>query len=113
MKRILLLTAILFSASSMADITCYGTVKNVLQYGNGSINVYMSYRGDYTVMCNIETHWKGVNPEACQGMLSVLLTAQSTGKNIATYYNGDQYTCANLPTYSATPGPVYVGIIEK
>lgn len=113
MKKILLLTAILFSSHSMADITCYGTVKNVLQYGNGSINVYMSYRGDYTVMCNIEKHWKGVSPEACQGMLSVLLTAQSTGKSIATYYSGDQYTCSNLPHYGSAPGPIYVGILGE
>ncbi|AIU68023.1 hypothetical protein ABF162_14185 [Vibrio coralliilyticus] len=112
MKKILLLAVILFSTHSMADITCYGTVKNILQYADGNINVYTSYRSDYTVMCNIDKHQKGVSPEACQGMLSVLLTAQSTGKNIATYYNGDQYTCQNLPTYSATPGPIYVGVIE-
>ncbi|MCG9684030.1 hypothetical protein L1D31_15830 [Vibrio sp. Isolate23] len=110
MKKILLLTAILFSTHSMADITCYGTVKNVLQYANGNINVYTSYRGDYTVMCNIEKHWKGVSPEACQGMLSVLLTAQSTGKTIITYYSGDKYTCSNLPRYGGAPGPIYVGI---
>lgn len=110
MKKILLLTAILFSTPSIANIGCIGTVKNILQYANGNINVYTSYRNDYTVMCNIEKHWKGVSPEACQGMLSVLLTAQSTGKSIATYYSGDQYTCSNLPHYGSAPGPSYVGI---
>ena len=64
-------------------------------------------------MCNIEKHWKGVSPEACQGMLSVLLTAQSTGKSIATYYSGDQYTCSNLPHYGSAPGPIYVGIVGE
>ncbi|MBN3575889.1 hypothetical protein [Vibrio neptunius] len=111
MKKILLLTAILFSSLSMASaITCQGNVKDILQYANGEINVVASYRGAYTVMCNIEKHWKGVSPEACQGMLSVLLTAQSTGKTIETYYNGGQYTCSNLPHYGSAPGPVYVGI---
>lgn len=110
MKKILLLTAILFSTSSIANIGCVGTVKDILQYAGGDINVLTSYRGDYTVMCNIEKHWNGVSPEACQGMLSILLTAQSTGKKIMTRYNGDQYSCQNLPTYSATPGPSYVGI---
>ncbi|MFW7523988.1 hypothetical protein ACODM8_07595 [Vibrio ostreicida] len=113
MKKILLLTAILFSTPSMADITCYGNVKNILQYASGNINVYTSYRNDYTVMCNIDKHWKGVSPEACQGMLSVLLTAQSTGKTILAYYHGDQYTCTNLPHYGSAPGPVYVGIREE
>ncbi|MCG9679191.1 hypothetical protein [Vibrio sp. Isolate24] len=113
MKKILLLTAILFSTPSMAAISCQGTIKHILQYANGDINVATSYRGTYTVMCNIEKHWKGISPEACQGMLSVLLTAQSTGKAIATYYNTDKYTCSNLPHYGSAPGPGYVGIMGE
>ncbi|MDE1243543.1 hypothetical protein [Vibrio aestuarianus] len=109
MKK-LLLVLLLASPSSMADIQCSGEVKNVLQYANGSINVFTSYRGDYTVMCSVKDHWKGVSPESCKGMLSVLLTAQSTGKRIATYYSGNQYTCQTLPHYGSAPGPVYVGI---
>ncbi|MER2498452.1 hypothetical protein ABS858_20455 [Vibrio neptunius] len=112
MKKILWLTGILFSTSSLADISCNGNVKHILQYANGDVNVVTSYRNTYTVMCNIDKHWKGVSPESCQGMLSVLLTAQSTGRNIGVYYSGDQYTCENLPTYGATPGPVYVGILD-
>lgn len=111
MKKLLLILC-LMSPSALASIGCAGTVKNVLQYANGTINVFTSYRGDYTVMCSVKDHWKGVSPESCKGMLSVLLTAQSTGKRIATYYSGNKYTCANLPTYGHTPGPVYVGIVN-
>lgn len=100
-----------FTFSAKAELSCSGTVHNVLQYANGAVNVLTSYRGDYTFMCNVNNTWKGVTPESCKGMLSVLLTAQSTGKKIATYYSGDQYTCQNLPHYSNTPGPTYVGII--
>ncbi|MDC5822107.1 hypothetical protein [Vibrio europaeus] len=111
MKK-LLLALLLVSPAAMADIQCSGEVKNVLQYHNGSVNVFTTYRNDYTVMCNVKDHWKGVSPESCKGMLSVLLTAQSTGKKIATYYSGDQYTCQTLPYYGSAPGPVYVGIVN-
>ncbi|MDC5850974.1 hypothetical protein OPW32_17400 [Vibrio europaeus] len=111
MKK-LLLALLLISPVAMADIQCSGEVKNVLQYANGDVNVFTSYRNDYTVMCNIKNDWKGVSPQACQGMLSVLLTAQSTGKKVATYYNGNQHTCQNLPYYGGAPGPVYVGLVN-
>ena len=94
----------------MADIECSGEIKNILQYSNGSLNVLTSYQKDYTMMCNIKNDWKGVSPQACKGMLSILLAAQSTGKEIVTYYSGNQYTCQNLPYYGYTPGPIYVGI---
>ncbi|MDE1313077.1 hypothetical protein MEG05_01930 [Vibrio aestuarianus] len=109
MKK-LLLALLLVSPSAFADISCSGEVKNVLQYANGSVNVLTTYRNQYTYICNIKNDWKGVSPQACQGMLSILLTAQSTGKKIATYYTGDQYTCQTLPHYGSSPGPVYVGL---
>lgn len=111
MKK-LLLALLLVSPSALANIGCVGTVTKVLQYANGSVNVHTSYRNDYTVMCNIKDHWKGVSPESCKSMVSILLTAQSTGKRIVTYYSGDQYTCQTLPYYGSAPGPVYVGIVN-
>ncbi|MCG9584203.1 hypothetical protein L1D13_17260 [Vibrio tubiashii] len=111
MKK-LLLTLLLVSPSAFADITCRGEVNNVLQYANGDVNVHTSYRNDYTVMCNVKDHWKGVSPEACKGMLSTLLTAQSAGKKVETYYYGNQYTCQNIPYYGQAPGPVYVGLVN-
>lgn len=112
MKKILFVVGLIFSTNVFANISCIGEVKNVLQYANGTVNVYTSYRGNYTVMCSVKDHWKGVSPESCKGMLSILLTAQSTGKKIATYYSGDQYTCQTLPHYGSAPGPVYVGIVN-
>ena len=109
MKK-LLLALLLISPVAAADIWCTGKIKKVLQYANGDVTVFTSYRNGYTVMCNIKNDWKGVSPQACKGMLSVLLTAQSTVKEITTHYPGNQYTCQNLPHYGSAPGPIYVGI---
>jgi len=112
MKKLFILFALLFSSTTLADITCQGEVHNVLQYTDGSVNVLTSYRKGYMVMCNIDQHHKGTNPETCRGVLSVLLTAQSTGKKIEAYYSGNQYTCDTIPTYWQAPRPVYVGIVK-
>ncbi|MBU2898416.1 hypothetical protein [Vibrio hepatarius] len=82
MKKIIVLGLLFASSSVSAGYGCSGTVKNVLVYGNGKVNVRTSYRGDYTVMCSLKNDWKGLSPEACKGMLSTLLTAQSTGKKL-------------------------------
>ena len=111
MKK-LLLALLLISPVAMADIQCSGEIKKILQYLNGTITVLTSYRDDYITMCNVKNDWKGVSPQACKGMLSILLTAQSTGKEIVTYYRGNQYTCQNLPNYGRAPGPIYVGITK-
>lgn len=110
MKKIIALGLLFASSSVSAGYGCQGTVKNVLVYADGQVNVHTSYRNDYTVMCNLKNDWKGVSPQACKGMLSTLLTAQSTGKKIATYYTS--HTCSTLPYYGSAPGPVYVGIVN-
>ena len=90
MKKIIALGLLFASSSVLADIQCRGTVKDVLVYANGQVNVYTSYRNNYTVMCNLKNDI-GVSPQACKGMLSTLLTAQSIGKTIQTYYK--LHTC--------------------
>lgn len=111
MKKIITL-GLLFASSSVSAnyFQCIGTVKNVLVYAEGYVIIDTSYRNEYTQVCNLKNDWKGVSPEACKGMLSTLLTAQSTGRNIMTYYN--QYTCETLPSYASTPASTYVGILK-
>ncbi|MGD8112538.1 hypothetical protein [Vibrio sp. TRT 17S01] len=110
MKKLLLLSLVFISQPSFAKITCHGKVKNILQYSNGLVTVLTDYRNDYTAMCDIDSDRGTVSPETCKGILSVLLTAHSSGKDIVVNYSGDQYACNNLPAYSAAPNPVYVGI---
>ncbi|WP_341664792.1 hypothetical protein [Vibrio sp.] len=110
MKKIIALGLLFASSSVSANYDCTGTVNHVLVYADGSVNLHATYRNGYTYVCNLKNDWKGVSPQACKGMLSTLLTAQSTGKTINTYYKS--YTCETLPHYDSAPGPVYVGIVK-
>ncbi|WP_114786525.1 hypothetical protein [Vibrio tetraodonis] len=111
MKKIIALGLLFASSSVSAAYDCTGTVNHVLVYADGSVNLHATYRNAYTYVCNLKNDWKGVSPQACKGMLSTLLTAQSTGKTINTYYKS--YTCETLPHYDSAPGPTYIGIVKS
>ncbi|PNM49122.1 hypothetical protein AL535_005975 [Vibrio cholerae] len=93
-----------------ADVQCSGKVNTILQYANGSVNIHTTYRNEYTYICNTETRWNNISPEACRAMLSIVLSAQASDKNIQIYYSGNQFTCQSIPHYANSPAPVYVGI---
>lgn len=101
-----------FSCNVYADITCSGKVLTVLQYANGNVNIMTSYRNDYTVVCNTVSNWKGISPDTCRSMLSIVLSAKAVDKNILVYYSGNQFSCATIPYYGNAPSPVYVGIAQ-
>lgn len=110
MKKIIALGLLFASSSVLAGYQCKGTVENVYVHSNGYVVANISYRKDNMYICNITNDWKGVNRDSCKLMFSTLLTAQSTGKRVATYYN--QYTCETLPLWSNTPKSSYVAIVN-
>lgn len=99
------------SFSAKATFNCSVDVNRVLVYGNGGINILHSGRNDYTVICNLNTDWKGVKPVTCAMWVGLLQNAQVNNKKVIFYYNGEG-TCGTLPTYGNTPAPVYIGLIK-
>lgn len=111
MKK-LFLTIILFTSfNAFAGYNCTVTVYRVLAYANGSVNVLHSGRGDYTVICNLNSEYKGVSVTTCAMWTSMLQNIQAN-KNKAIFYYGGQGECSTLPTYGNTPAPVYIGTTE-
>jgi hypothetical protein len=100
----------LLSFSSNAATDCNGTVTRVLLYGDGTVNLLSSWRGDYTVLCNTNGTFGGIPSEVCLSWYGTLLNAASHGKQVNVYY-GVTLTCATLPTYWSAPVPTYVGVI--
>ncbi|KPZ73134.1 hypothetical protein AN944_00282 [Shewanella sp. P1-14-1] len=96
--------------STSAAFNCSVDVSRVLIYGNGSVNILHTGRGDYTNICNLNNDWKGVNVTTCAmwtGMLQSI--KQNNGKAI--FYYGGEGSCSTLPTYGVAPAPVYIGQI--
>lgn len=113
--RIFLASVFLFFSSTLwAAFECKVDLHAVLIYGDGTVNVLHSGRGDYTHICNTSEERLGVSPTTCALWASMLLTLKKDGKKADFYYNSTpQYnSCATLPVYSNTPAPVYVGAVN-
>ena len=99
-----------FPILSRAAIDCTNTVKVALLYSDGSVNIFGSWRNDYTVICNVRGEWGSVPAEVCLSWYATAVKAASEGKMLTLHYATTSYTCANLPTYSNSLVPLYVGI---
>ena len=104
----------LFSSKPLAAFDCRVDLHAVLIYGDGSVNVLHSGRGDYTVICNVSEERLGVSPTTCALWASMLISLKKDGKKADFYYNSTpQYnSCATLPHYSLAPAPVYIGAVN-
>ncbi|MDT3334955.1 hypothetical protein Q4Q49_06545 [Shewanella sp. SP1S1-7] len=98
-------------SKSYAVFNCEADVNRILVYGDGTVNVLHSGRGDYTVICNTKGTFKGVDTVTCSLWIGMLQSMQNNNKKAIFYYSGDG-TCATLTTYSNAPVPVYIGSIK-
>jgi hypothetical protein len=107
-----LITLFIFNVpGAIAAFECSASVSTVLIYKDGSVNVLHSGRGDYTVICNLNSDRLGVAPTTCAMWTSMLLNLKKDAKKAYFYYDdAPQYnSCATLPTYGSSPAPVYIG----
>ena len=111
MKTVLFFILALTSFNSLAAFNCTVTVKRVLVYGSGAVNVLHTGRNDYTVICNLNEERLGVSITTCAMWTSMLQNIRENQHKAVFHYNGDG-ACATLPVYGSTPAPVYIGTIE-
>jgi hypothetical protein len=96
-------------APTMAEAWCTGTVTYLLQRDNGGVEIYSSWRNQYSQICSLTSTWKGITPQACFGWFATLGNSVALGKAVTIYYVSiTQAECATMPTYDAAPAPQYV-----
>lgn len=113
----LVLSACVAQASTPADVMkrgsfqCNSTIKKLLIYADGSVNVNLTVRGDFTYVCNLRVTRKGVDPATCAMWTDVMQTQMRAGLPIELYYYGDATfsSCEEVPYYDLAPAPVYIG----
>lgn len=111
-KSVAALSLLLSIDSMAAPFDCNATLDTVLVYSSGNVNVLHSGRGDYTVICSLDTPYKGVSITTCAMWTSMLLNLKDKGKKATFYYDTNisgVTSCSTLPTYGNAPAPVYVG----
>lgn len=105
------LVAVAPSMALAADFNCDVTIRDVLVYGDGSVNVFHSGRNDYTVICNISSARLGVQPATCGAWVAMLLSMKKRNVKARFWYNADG-SCATLARYWESPAPVYIGDVN-
>ena len=101
---------VMFSPSVIAAFNCSVDINRVLIYGSGTVNVLHSGRNDFTVICDLNSEWKGVSVTTC-AMWTAMLQNIKKNNSKAIFYYGGEGTCSALPTYGSTPAAVYIGDI--
>jgi hypothetical protein len=89
-----------------ASLWCTGLVQRVLLYSEGGVMAQMSYRAEFTHVCNLHGSWAGIAAEVCMHWHASLMSARREGKATTIYYpEAGSATCATLPTYGASLAP--------
>lgn len=111
-KRLLALLLIaLLPGYSFAAFECNAQVLRVLIYADGAVNILHSGRGDYTVVCNLNSTYGTVSPTTCAMWTAMLQVIKKKNGTAAFYFPGDG-ACATMATYGSAPVPTYIGDIS-
>ena len=105
-----LVLSVMFSTPANAAFHCSADINRILIYGNGTVNILHSGRNDFTVICDLNSEWKGVSVTTC-AMWTAMLQNIKKNNSKAIFYYGGEGTCSALPTYGSTPAAVYIGDI--
>jgi len=86
--------ASIFCAPAMAvQYFCSGPVTGVTVSPSGVVQAEHAGGQSYGYFCQIGATYNGVSSDACKAILTVLLTAQTTGKSVTIAYD-DANNCA-------------------
>lgn len=116
MKKIIkamLLSAVLFSQQGWGqNLTCYGFLSHAWVDSSNRFYIAASYRGDHTMICDLDTEWNGISTEVCKSWFAVVQSIISAGRFnsfiTVRYVDTPHASCADLPLYSDSPAPLYV-----
>ena len=108
----ILLSALLLAQQAMAqNLTCYGFLTHVWVDNSNQLYIAASYRGDHTMICDLDNDWKGITPSVCESWLAIIQSVVSDDRYsfVTVRYIDSPYSdCSELPLYSESPAPLYV-----
>jgi len=78
-----------------ADYSCAGPVNGVSLTPGGIVAAQNAGGQSWGFFCQLGQTTNNFTPEACKGVLAMLLTAQTTGKQVVIWYRDDLNCSAN------------------
>jgi hypothetical protein len=106
LKKLLLVTSLIFSFNAQSAVNCFGNVSNVYVAKSGVVVLHTTWRKGYHSICSLNGDWKGVTTEVCKGWLSVAQTAQVTKSQTVMRFNLN--SCNEVGAYSNAQSPEYL-----
>jgi hypothetical protein len=83
-----------------ASYACEGPVYGVHVNGGGVLSVESMPGGSWLYLCQVDVPTNGVSADACKGVYTLFLTAQTTGRRVRIWFSDDGYNCTNHPSWS-------------
>jgi hypothetical protein len=92
-SAVLLMAFGISPAAFAVNYACSGPVNGVTVGPGGTVSAESAGGQHWGYFCQLGATANGINPDACKGILAVLLAAQAQGKQVNLWYN-DDYSCA-------------------
>jgi hypothetical protein len=90
----------LSSAPAFAvNYACTGPVNGVSTGPGGVVSAANAGGQQWGYFCQLGATTNNVSPEACKGILAVLLAAQTSGKSVTIWYD-DALSCSTHPSWA-------------
>lgn len=96
-------TLFLLASNAWANYSCIGPVYGVAIDVSGSVYAGSIPGGNWTQLCQISGTVNGVGPESCKAIYTLLITAQTTGRQVQMWFN-DNLTCTTHPAWNTLTG---------
>jgi hypothetical protein len=105
------LASLWFATPAWATYSCTGPVDSVsVSPGTGIVILSMTGSLNAVYLCNVDTTWSSANgtvtPTQCKAFLSILLSAQASGRSVSLAFN-DALTCTTHDAWAALTGWYY------
>ena len=96
MKRLstLCLTFFLFASSQSFAYDCLGKVNQLVVAPSGTVTASLGNMS-WVYLCNVNSIYNGVAPDACKSIYSQLLAAKLADKNVRMWFSDTSNDCTN------------------
>ena len=88
------LSFFMFFSSSVFAYDCLGKVNQLVIGPNGTVTASHGNMG-WVYLCNVNSSYNGVAPDACKSIFSQLLAAKLADKNVRVWFSDTSNDCTN------------------
>jgi len=92
--RVVCLSILVSMSSSAFAYDCLGKVNQLVIAPSGTVTTSLGNMG-WVYLCNVNSIYNGVAPDACKSIFSQLLAAKLADKNVRMWFSDTSNDCTN------------------